>query len=70
MSVRSFRKALERALRCPVHLLCEVADSDEIRDGVVVDYDASGEVLGIELLSASRRTDNPAELVVTLSVQA
>lgn len=48
----------------------EVADSDEIRDGVVVDYDASGEVLGIELLSASRRTDNPAELVVTLSVQA
>lgn len=48
----------------------DVADSDEIRDGVVVDYDASGEVLGIELLSASRRTDNPAELVVTLSVQA
>lgn len=47
----------------------DVADSDEIRDGVVVDYDANGEVLGIELLSASQRTDNPAELVVTLSVQ-
>ncbi|MFA7665078.1 MAG: DUF2283 domain-containing protein [Burkholderiaceae bacterium] len=48
----------------------DVADSDEIREGVVVDYDAAGEVLGIELLSASRRTDNPAELAVTLAVRA
>lgn len=44
----------------------EVADSDEVREGVVMDYDADGEVLGIELLSASRQTDNPRELAFAL----
>ncbi len=48
----------------------EVADSDEIRDGVVLDFDAAGQILGIELLSASRRTDNPQELAVTLTVRS
>ena len=27
----------------------EVADSDEIRDGVVLDFDAAGQILGIEI---------------------
>ena len=44
----------------------EVADSEEIRDGVVVDYDAAGQVLGIELLSASKRADNPREMAFEL----
>ena len=44
----------------------EVADSDEIREGVVMDYDIDGQVLGIELLSASKRTDNPRELAFAL----
>jgi uncharacterized protein YuzE len=44
----------------------QVVDSDEIREGVVMDSDAEGEVLGIELLSASRRTDNPRELAFAL----
>lgn len=44
----------------------EVADSEEIREGVVIDYDASGEVLGIELLSASKRTENPREIVFAI----
>ena len=44
----------------------EVADSDEIREGVVIDYDAEGEVLGIELLSASKRTDNPREIAFAM----
>lgn len=33
------------------------ADSDEIADGVVVDYDASGAVVGIEIDPASGRVD-------------
>lgn len=45
----------------------EVADSDEIREGVVIDYDAAGQILGIEVLSASVRTDNPRELAFTLA---
>lgn len=46
----------------------EVADSDEVREGVVLDYDAQGRVLGIELLDVSRRTDNPRELALELLV--
>lgn len=45
----------------------EVADSDEIRDGVVADYGASEEMPGSGLLSASRRNDYAAELMVTLA---
>ena len=37
----------------------EVADSDEVRDGVIFDLDAAGRVLGIEILDVSRRTDVP-----------
>jgi uncharacterized protein YuzE len=39
-----------------------VTDSDEIRDGVVLDYDAAGRVFGIELLNVSKRADNPREI--------
>ena len=43
-----------------------VADSDEVREGVVLDYDASGRVLGIEVLNISQRTDNPREMAFEL----
>lgn len=39
-----------------------VADSDEVRDGVILEYDACGKVLGIELLNVSHRADNPREM--------
>ena len=44
----------------------EVVDSDEVRDGVVLDYDASGRVLGIEVLNLSQRADNPREMAFEL----
>ena len=43
-----------------------VAESDEVRPGVVLDFDAEGKVLGIEMLDFSQRTDNPRELVMEL----
>ena len=43
-----------------------VAESEEIRPGVVFDYDAEGNVLGIEMLDVSERTDNPRELAMEL----
>ena len=43
-----------------------VAESDEMRPGVVFDFDADGKVLGIEMLDVSQRTDNPRELAMEL----
>jgi uncharacterized protein YuzE len=43
-----------------------VVESDEVRPGVVLDFDADGKVLGIEMLDVSERTDNPRELAMEL----
>jgi uncharacterized protein YuzE len=42
------------------------SESDEIRPGLVIDFDADGKVLGIEMLDVSLRTDNPRELSLSL----
>ena len=44
----------------------KVAESDEVRPGVVLDFDSSGQVLGIEMIDVSERTDNPRELAMEL----
>ena len=44
----------------------EVAVSDEVRPGIVLDFDIDGRVLGIEMLDVSLRTDNPRELALEL----
>jgi uncharacterized protein YuzE len=36
-----------------------IKDSAEIADGIVVDYDAQGRIVGIEILDASKRTGDP-----------
>jgi uncharacterized protein YuzE len=37
-----------------------IKDSEEVADGIVVDYDAEGRIVGVEILDASKRTDDPA----------
>ena len=39
-----------------------IKDSAEVADGIVVDYDDEGRIVGIEILDASKRTDDPAVL--------
>jgi uncharacterized protein YuzE len=39
-----------------------VEESDEDKPGVILDFDAGGEVIGVEILNASTRTDNPRSL--------
>ena len=36
-----------------------IAESDEEKPGVVLDYGEDGRVVGIEILEASQRVDNP-----------
>ena len=43
-----------------------VVESEEIRPGVVFDYDVEDKLLGIEMLDMSERTDNPCELTMEL----
>jgi len=39
-----------------------VEESDEVRPGVILDYDAAGNVVGMEILDASKRVENPASM--------
>jgi uncharacterized protein YuzE len=35
----------------------DIADSDEVAEDIIVDYDSNGKVVGIEIISASSKAD-------------
>ena len=41
-----------------------VAESDEDKPGVILDYDAMGNIVSIEVLDASRRVEEPRKVTV------
>lgn len=50
-------------------ILSDVAieDSDEEKPGVILDYDEDGNIIGLEILDASKRIDNPHSLEYSIS---
>ena len=44
-----------------------VDESDEDKPGVIIDYDKDGNVIGIEILDASQRVENPRSLEYAVS---
>ncbi len=41
-----------------------VAESDEDKPGVILDYDAAGNIVSIEVLDASRRVEEPGTVTL------
>jgi len=41
-----------------------VAESDEEKPGIILDFDEAGDVVGIEILDASRRVEDPRSIEV------
>ena len=39
-----------------------VVESDEDKPGVILDYDKEGNIVGLEVLNASQRMENPRSL--------
>lgn len=39
-----------------------IEESDEDKPGVIIDYDKDGNIVGLEILNASKRIENPLSL--------
>jgi uncharacterized protein YuzE len=44
-----------------------IEESDEDRPGVILDYDKDGNVVGLEVLNASQRVENPRGVDYTVT---
>lgn len=42
-----------------------VAESDDEKAGLILDYDAHGNIVAIEVLEASQRVENPGTVIVS-----
>ena len=47
----------------------EVAESDEIKDGIIVDYSKDGKVVSIEILDASEKITDPKGIQYEIKTQ-
>jgi len=46
-----------------------IVESDEDKPGIVLDYDAAGNLISLEILDASRRVVQPTQMIYELAGQ-
>ncbi|TAE58716.1 MAG: DUF2283 domain-containing protein [Nostocales cyanobacterium] len=44
-----------------------IEESDEEKPGIILDYDDAGNIVGIEIIEASKRMDNPCSVEYSVS---
>jgi uncharacterized protein YuzE len=42
----------------------EIVESEEVKDGIILDYNAAGQVVGVEILYLSQKTSNPLQQIL------
>ena len=47
-----------------------VSESDELRDGLIIDYDSDGRIISLEILDASKHVADPASIAYELKATA
>ena len=45
-----------------------IVESDEDKPGVIIDYDADGNVVGMEILDASKKMEKPGSIEFEIAV--
>ncbi|MEH2244179.1 DUF2283 domain-containing protein [Nostoc sp.] len=44
-----------------------IEESDEDNPGIILDYDEAGNIVGLEIIDASKRMDNPRSVEYSIS---
>ncbi|MEI6429907.1 MAG: DUF2283 domain-containing protein [Pseudanabaena sp. ELA607] len=42
----------------------EIVESEEVKDGIILDYNAAGQVVGVEILYLSQKSPNPLQQIL------
>lgn len=42
----------------------DIVESEEVKDGIILDYNAAGQVVGVEILYLSQKTANPWQQIL------